>query len=279
MVCLLGLAAGPRAAGVALLALLVAAAGFWLGTLAYILGSDAAAEHDADVLAPIFGLTLTAWGAGALVGPPLAGAVADGPGTAAAYAAVAARLHPAAGADRGRDAQRPSTTGDPMTATTVHAPALEAYARDVLAAAGYNDADAAAEAALLVDASLRGVDSHGVLTLLPLMVGAALDGRVDGSCDAFCRPSARRLRHRRRRPRSRRRRAGPGAGGGRTVPPPRTASAPSRSAAAATSVRSPGTCDRSRPTGACRCSWRPARPASHRTAGARRSTAPTRSLP
>jgi MFS family permease len=89
VVCLLGLAAGPRAAGVALLALLVAAAGFWLGTLAYILGSDAAADHDADVLAPVFGLTLTAWGTGALVGPPLAGAVADGPGTAAAYVAVA----------------------------------------------------------------------------------------------------------------------------------------------------------------------------------------------
>jgi ureidoglycolate dehydrogenase (NAD+) len=46
--------------------------------------------------------------------------------------------------------------------TRVPAEALERWARDLLAAAGLEDAAAATVAASLVEASLRGVDSHGV---------------------------------------------------------------------------------------------------------------------
>src|SRR5690606_7610829 len=95
------------------------------------------------------------------------------------------------GGGRGRDPGRrvPSDAGTRDTArgglsrctlratgkdamTRVQATDLAAYAGRVLRAAGYRPEDADDQAGLLLDASLRGIDSHGVATLLPGLVAA-----------------------------------------------------------------------------------------------------------
>jgi LDH2 family malate/lactate/ureidoglycolate dehydrogenase len=55
---------------------------------------------------------------------------------------------------------------------------LQAYASDILSAAGLPDGDAGIVAAALVDANLRGIDSHGV-TRIPIYVERLRKGLVD----------------------------------------------------------------------------------------------------
>lgn len=54
-----------------------------------------------------------------------------------------------------------------MSEVTVHPETLRSYAADVLVAVGMAERDAAVVADSLVDTTLRGVDSHGIVRLLP----------------------------------------------------------------------------------------------------------------
>ena len=74
------------------------------------------------------------------------------------------------------------TTGQARATLTVRPDELRAYAAGILSAAGLPDPDAEVVAAALVDANLRGIDSHGV-TRVPIYVDRLRRGLVNPEPD------------------------------------------------------------------------------------------------
>jgi LDH2 family malate/lactate/ureidoglycolate dehydrogenase len=75
-----------------------------------------------------------------------------------------------------------SGTGEARATLTVHAHELRAYAAGILSAAGLPAPDADVVAAALVDANMRGIDSHGV-TRVPIYVDRLRRGLVNPEPD------------------------------------------------------------------------------------------------
>lgn len=77
-----------------------------------------------------------------------------------------------------------------MADVSIHPAKLERYAAAVLAAAGMPEDDAATAARSLVDANLRGVDSHGIVRLLPYVTKIEQGGTNPRPAITFVRDRA-----------------------------------------------------------------------------------------
>ena len=166
-----------------------------------------------------------------------------------------------------------------MTETfTFRADALTAAVHAIVAAAGSSDGEAAQVAANLVEANLRGHDSHGV-GMVPRYVDAVLEGGLAVNAHVQIAPGQRRAADARRRPGLRpghrpggdgaRRRAGEGARRLRRRPGAFASPRPDRPLGRAVHRRTAW----SRSTSSTCCRGR----SSRRSAAATRASAPTRS--